>query len=84
VPEVTGAPFEVTVITAEAAENCGTLAEGLKLSVVTVDGGGAANIAVLARSITAARPLEIETVFFIKKSPIVVICRVNASFECSR
>jgi hypothetical protein len=35
VPEVTGRPPEVTVTTADAAENCGTLAEGTKLSVVT-------------------------------------------------
>jgi hypothetical protein len=61
VPEVTGRPAEVTVITAEAAENCVTLAEGTKLSVVTVGGGGPpANIAVPASSISAAGPLKIE------------------------
>jgi hypothetical protein len=63
---VTGRPPEVTVTTADAAENCGTLAEGTKLSVVTVAGGLPAKIAVLARSIsTAGRRIEIEINEFI-------------------
>jgi len=67
VPVVTGMPLDVTVITADAAENCGTLAEGAKLSVVTVDGGGApTSVAVLVKSTSAAEALKIEIVRFIK------------------
>ena len=44
-----------------------TLAEGMKLSVVTVGGGGPANIVALAKSMIAAGPLKI--IRFIKNPP---------------
>jgi hypothetical protein len=69
VPEVTGKPPDVTVITADAAENCGTVAEGLKLSVVTVESGGPASIVALAKSMSAAGPPKIEIIRFIKNPP---------------
>jgi hypothetical protein len=57
VPLVTGEPPAVTVTTAEAAESCGTLAEGLKLSVVIVAGGASyPNAIEVASSIVAAGP----------------------------
>ena len=51
-PVVTGTFKDVTVITADAGENCVTLAEGTKLNVVTV-AGFAAYIVALARSTSA-------------------------------
>ena len=68
-PEFTGKPPDVTVITAEAAENCGTLAEGTKLSVVTVGDGGPANIVALVKSMSAAGPPKIDIIRFIKNPP---------------
>jgi len=76
VPEVTGNPPDVTVITADAGENCATLAEGTKLSVVKVDGGLPADTAVLARSRSAAGPLKLEIIdSFIKVLPFLAFDR---------